>query len=105
MAGDVNLEVTIPEAKVTKVLDSFNTIADTHMEIISRGNDFDGHWDFIIEDKQPGENDKEFSERVLRKLGKAVIDMVDIAEDTDRYNAEIAALTPPESDVDPDILI
>ena len=106
---DVILEVTVPDAAVTKVLDAFTTIADCHMEISARGhgdpvNEFDGRWDFSIDPQAEGENSKAFGERVLRSLGLAVVKMVDKAEDTIRYRDQIAAVVPPESDVPDNIL-
>lgn len=108
--ADVILEVTVPDAWTTRVLNAFNKITDTHMVIEARGhlptllNEFDGRWDFRIEDKQPTETNKQFGERVLRELGKAVVHVVDKAEDRIRYKAEIAAIASPSSDVPDDIL-
>ena len=51
------------------------------------------------------ETNKEFGERVLRELGKAVVNMVDKAEDMNRYKTEVAAIEPPVSDVPSDVLI
>ena len=108
--ADVTLEVTVPNTWITRVLNAFNTVADTHMMIEARGHapnpedEFDGRWDFRIQDKQPAENNKQFGERVLRELGKAVVHMVDKAEDDVRYRNEVAVITPPASDVPDDIL-
>ena len=108
--ADVILNTTVPDAWAVKVLDAFNIIANTHMMIEAKGHasspedEFDGHWDFRIEDKQPAETNKQFGERVLRELGKAVVHMVDKAEDDIRYRGEVAAITPPSSDVPDNIL-
>jgi hypothetical protein len=108
--ADVILNITVPDAWVTKVLNAFNTITDTHMTVSSRGSnpnpalDFDGHWDFRITDKVVSEDNKEFGERVSREILKAVVNMVDKAEDSVRYKTEVAAIVAPASDVDPDIL-
>ena len=108
--ADVILNVTVPDAWVARVLNAFNAIADTHMMIEARSHapdpedEFDGRWDFRIEVKQPAENNKQFGERVLRELGKAVVHMVDKAEDDVRYRNEVAAIIPPSSDVPDDIL-
>ena len=108
--ADVILNITVPDAWVTRVLDAFNIVADTHMIIEARGHapnsedEFDGRWDFRIEEKQPAENNKQFGERVLRELGKAVVHMVDKTEDYIRYRNEVAAITSPVSDVPEDIL-
>jgi len=107
--ADVTLEITVPDAWVTRVLNAFNTIADTHMTIGARGSgvpdtEFDGRWDFRIAVKDPAENNKQFGQRVLRELGKAVVNMVDVAEDNVRYRTEVGAITPPASDVPEDVL-
>jgi len=107
---DVILSVTIPDAWQARVLDVFSTITNTHMTIEARGHapnpedEFDGHWDFRIDPKDDSETNKQFGERVLRELGKAIIHMVDKAEDRVRYRNEIAAIAPPISDVPDDIL-
>jgi len=67
-------------------------------------DEFDGHWDFSIEEKQLTENNKQFGERVLRELGKAVVHMVDKAEDYTKYRNEVATIIPPASDVPENIL-
>ena len=102
--ADVILTITIPDAMVTRTLDAFNTITDTHMTIEARRDDFDGRWDFHILPKDTGETNKQFGQRVLRELGKAVINMVDKAEDETRYRTEVAAVVPPVSDVPEDVL-
>ncbi len=108
--ADVVLNVTVPDAWIVRILNAFNTITDTHMSIEARGHapnsedEFDGRWDFRIEDKQLTETNKQFGERVLRELGKAVIHMVDKAEDDVRYRNEVTAIIPPSSDVPDDIL-
>lgn len=110
--ADVILQVIVPDAYVSKTVEAFTTIADTHMLLTVRGSqdmpdgsDFNGHWDFRIDPQQPGETTKQFGQRVLRELGKAVINLVDKAQDQTRYRDEVAAVVPPASDVLADILI
>ena len=110
--ADIILEVTVPNQWTTRVMEAFTTIADTHLTIESRGSqnmpdgsDFDGRWDFRIEPQMVGETAVQFGERVLRELGKAVVNMVDKAEDEVRYRSEISAINPPASDVPNDVLI
>ena len=108
--ANVILNIVVPDIWVIRVLNAFNTITDTHMTIEARGHasnpedEFDGRWDFRIQDKQSIETNKQFGERILRELGKAVVHMVDKAEDDVRYRAEVAAIKPPVSDVLDDIL-
>jgi len=108
--ADVPLTIIVPDAWIIKVLDAFNKIAGTHMTIEARGSnpepslDFDARWDFRIDAKGVSETNTEFGQRVLRELGKAVINMVDKAEDETRYRTEISAILPPVSDVPTDVL-
>ena len=57
-----------------------------------------------IAEKGGGETNKQFGERVLRELGKAIVHLVDKAEDDIRYRTEISAVDPPVSDVPDDVL-
>jgi hypothetical protein len=111
--ADVLLTITLPHAWVPKTLDAFLAIADTHITITSRGSaenpedDFSGSWDLRIDD--PGvlntaAEKKAYGEKVLRELGKAIVNMVDLAEDKDRYQTEINAVTAAASDVPDDVL-
>lgn len=108
--ADVVLTITIPDAMIARTLAAFNKIAGTHVMIEARGSnpdpaqDFDARWDFRIEPQQVGETPKQFGQRVLRELGKAVINMVDKAEDDVRYRTQVAAVVPPASDVPEDVL-
>lgn len=105
--ADVVLNITVPEVWTTKVLDAFNAIAGAELILETRNHISypNGRWDFRFSGKQPNETDKQFGERVLRELGKAVVNMVDHAEDEVRYKNEVAAIVPPSSDVPTDILI
>lgn len=104
------LNITVPDEWATKVLEAFEIITGTQMSIESRRfvsnlqDEFDGRWDFVIQSKQPDETNKQFGERVLRELGKAIVCMVDKAEDDVRYRNEVNAIALPSSDVPEDIL-
>ena len=107
--ADVNLQLIIPDAHTIKVLDAFNVIVDNHIKIDVqssdiRHNDFTGSWDFRIDPKSIEETNKEFGERVLRELGKAMVHLVDKAEDRIRYRNEIDAIDPPASDAPEDVI-
>ena len=108
---DVILNITIPDAMTARTLAAFTKIANTHMTIEARGSnpdpskDFNARWDFRIAPKDTGETNKQFGQRVLRELGKAVIKMVDKAEDDIRYRTQVAAVVPPASDVPEGVLL
>jgi hypothetical protein len=110
--ADVILQVTVPDAHVARTVEVFTAIADKHMRLEVRGSqdmpdgsDFNGEWDFRIDAQQVGETTKQFCQRVLRELGKAVINLVDKTQDRNRYQTEITAVVPPASDVPDNVLI
>lgn len=103
--ADVTLNITVPDVWATKVLDAFNIITNTNLTIEAMKNELNGHWNFSIDPKNGAENNKQFGERVLRELGKAIVNMVDKAEDEIRYRNAISAITPPASNVPDDVLI
>jgi hypothetical protein len=107
--ADVKLEITVPNAWTTRVLNAFTTIADTHIWITSQGssvdhNDFHGTISLRIDAQQGGETAKEFGERVLRELGKSIVKLVELAQDTDRYQTDVNNVTPASESVPEDIL-
>lgn len=104
--ADIIVSITIPEGYAGKVLNAFNKVAGTHLGIESDNmeNNFHCRWDFQINPKAPSETNIQFGQRVFREFGKAIINMVDKAEDDIRYRNEIAAITAPHSDVPNNIL-
>jgi hypothetical protein len=48
-------------------------------------------------------SDSDFCKKVFCELGEAIVNMVDIDIDRARYDAEVAELIPPVSDVPDDI--
>lgn len=107
--ADIVLETTVPDIWALRVLNSFTTIADTHIRIISHGsdeqhNDFHGEIDFRIDEQQPAETAKQFGERVLREFGKHIVKLVELAEDCCRYQEDISKIEPPTQNVPDNIL-
>jgi len=109
--ADVDLTITIPDAWTTKVIDAFtqSSGADTRIRIeidniqIDPSDGFHTSWMFTIAEKGGSETLVEFGERFLREIGKAIVDAIDIKEDEERYEDEIALIDPPSSDVSGDI--
>lgn len=102
--ADINLTITIPEEYQETVADAFALASGKPMELSCHGTNYDSSWQFNIAPKDGSETMKEFGERFLKELGKAVIRLVDLKEDYDRYTSEINAIDPPEQDVPEDIL-
>lgn len=102
--ADVNLTIVIPDAYITRVLDALNAVAGASFSIEATKDDTHAHWDFTIAPKGASETNRDFAKRFIRELGKAVINMVDKAEDEQRYRDEISIISPPVSDVPNSIL-
>jgi hypothetical protein len=103
--ADITLNVTVPDMWVTRTLNAFNAVAGKDICIYTAGQGAnEAKWVFSIEPKKPSENNKDFGERVVRELGKAVINMVDLDEDELRRIAELNLVAPATSDVPDDIL-
>ena len=105
---DIDLTITVPEVNQLAVLAAFNRIVGAHLSLEGEkqvnGISWHSRWDFNITPKEEDETAQQFSERILCQLGLAVLHMVDMADDEDRYRAAVAAIDPPASDVPDDIL-
>ena len=97
--ADVDLTVTIPDAYVIKVLNALQATADRDLMLGAFNSDSPIEWGFKISGQQGGETSKDFGERYIKEFLLAVIRMVEFAQDKNRYDAEIQAVTPPTQDV------
>jgi len=106
----VQLTLTVPDAAVPVVMETFNTLAGTHMTLEARGHarepedEFDGRWDFRIAPKDPNETNKQFTERFTKELIRASVRLVESAKEYKRYREEVGAVKPPDVNV-PDGII
>lgn len=100
--ADVALSITIPDAWVTRTLEVFTILTDSHITLEVRDGT-KGSWNFIIPAQDGGESDRDFCERVFRELAEAAVNLVDRAQDVVRFNSEVDALIPAASDVPDDI--
>ena len=96
---DVPVTITIPDAHTTKVLNTYLTLAGKRIELMVHGENFNGNWTYTFDTKDAGESNTEFAKRVFSDGIKAMVKLVDLAEDQDRYRSEVAALTPAAQDV------
>lgn len=102
--ADIVLNITIPEEHQQRVIDAFTLASGKGLQLSVCHDVVDGRWNFVIDPKQPDETMKEFGERFLKGLGIAVIRLVDLCEDTQRYRTEIADIDQPSQDVPDDVL-
>ena len=101
--ADVNITLTIPDAHVTRVSEAFTKLSGANIHLDADkdfgGTMFTGRWDFMIDPQEGAETTKEFAIRFITDLIKATVKLVDYAEDRERYNTEVAAITKPDEDV------
>ena len=105
---DVTLSITIPDAHVARVSDAFTKASGARMDLNAHKStptkEFNANWNFTIDEKSGAETTKEFAVRFILEQIKAVVKMVDYAEDQDRYRTEVSALTPAAQDVPEDVI-
>ena len=110
MAG-INITLTIPEEHVAVAWEAITAYCDTHMTLTARGHsdlpegDLNIHYDFRIDPKDGEETNKEFAERWLAEYAKAAVKGYWLANDTDRYKEDVAAVDPPSQNVDESVII
>ena len=106
--ADVDLTITIPDAHTVRVLDAFTKAAGARIELMAHkhteNNEFNANWSYSYDEQQPGETAKQFAVRVILEQIKALVKLVDYAEDQDRYRTAVAAITPATQDV-PDNIV
>ena len=109
--ADVDLTITIPDAHTVRVLDAFSKAAGARIELMANKGvgspenpSFNANWSFSYAEKDASENNKQFAVRTILELIKALVKMVDYAEDQDRYRTEVSAITPANQDVPEDII-
>ena len=106
--ADVTLQITIPEAHTGTVLDALNKTSGASLSIsaqkFTENKVFDSEWRFMYEPKGATETNKQFSVRAILELVKALVKMVDYAEDQDRYRTAVTAIPQAEQDVPDDII-
>ena len=103
--ADIILELTVPEAYTTRVLEALEWAAGKQLNIDIHGENTHGNWSYSYPVRQVGENARDFAARAIRQNILAMVRMADHAQDSERYRAEVSAITPPSQDVPDDIII
>jgi len=106
--ADITLNIVIPEAHTTRVLEAFTKAAGARIELNAHKHvndtNFNGNWNFAYDPQGDTENSKHFAVRAILELIKALVKMVDYAEDQERYRTEVSAITPAAQDVPEDVV-
>lgn len=106
--ADVTLQITIPDAHTMTVLNAFTKASGARIDLNAHktvgDNDFNSNWNFEIAPQAEGEGAKQFAVRFILELTKAIVKMVDYAEDQDRYRLAVSAIPNAAQDVAEDIL-
>jgi hypothetical protein len=99
--ADIDLTVTIPDSKAVRVQEAFNGMANNKIQM-----QFDNiNHEFIYDERQNGETNKEYAQRILRELAKSLIKIYELDKDfKERYIPEIKAVQEPAINVPNDIL-
>ena len=100
--ADIILETKIPSVLASRALEYLNKAAGKNIEINIM--DLMARWEFLYQEKQTGETNKQYAERVIRELVKGLMRAIDLSEDSERYNTEVSTLILPNQDV-PDNIV
>ena len=94
-----DLIITVQTEHVPRVRSAFNNAAGKSCYIsVNNENIF-----FDISEKQVGETDLQYGQRVLRELGRNYMRASELNTDRDRYKTDLETITPPGEDVPADI--
>lgn len=107
--ADVNLTITIPEAKIDEACVGLNKIANQtcRIEIMIEGvgdSDFHCYANTVLNKKGASETNKQLGKRVLCTLGKAMIKAGQQAIRDEDYKDDISAIVKEIYDIPEDIL-
>ena len=109
--ADINITLTIPDEHVAIAWEAINAYCDTLMTLTARGHSdppeevLNIHSGVHIDAKTGEETNKEFAERWLAEYTKAAIKGYWLADDTKRYQEDVAAVDPPTQSVDESVII
>jgi len=99
--ADVTLTNTVPEIHVPTVLNSANALGGETVAVSWKNTRIR----FEIPNREAGEDDKPYVERVNRRIFWKILQMVDTVYLTEVRNDEIAALPPVESEIPEDVVV
>ncbi len=113
--ADVVLQITIPDVNVARVLAAITILAGKNIMLEAenvKGTgetnrdflDWRGRISYSYAVKGGVETNRDFAVRAVRSVIIAMVRMVDLAEDEERYRAAVAAVPQPLQDV-PDNII
>lgn len=104
--ADVVLQLTIPDANVERILTALNKLAGKPLSIEATDSDWwRGIWQYSFEPKTVDETNKDFAVRVIKENIKAMVRMVEYAQDVERYKTIVATVSPPTQTVPDNIIM
>ena len=110
--ADVNLTITIPDAQVTRVFDTFTKLADRNIilrtslsPIEPGGREPEGSWVLKFSSKLVSETNKQFGIRAILETIRALVKLKEYTEDTQRYHNDVSVVIPPSQNVPDNIVL
>lgn len=103
--ADVTLQITIPDANITRVLAALTTLAGKRLMVEADSPDWRGRISYSYAIKGVIETNRDFATRAIKEGIKALVRMVDLAEDEERYRVAVAIIPSPVQDVPDNIVV
>ena len=103
---DAILQITIPEVHITRVLAALNALAGKPLSIEANDPDWwRGIWQYSFAPKAIAETNRDFAARAIKENIKALVRMVEYAQDVEKYKTVVATVPSPAQTVPDNIII
>lgn len=100
----IEIKITIPDQHIQRVLEALTELSGKNIELMVHSENFDGCWSYSYSLKDANETNKQFAIRAIKENIRAMVRLVDYAEDYERYRTEITTISSPVQDVPDEIV-
>jgi hypothetical protein len=99
--AEIELQATLNGEYMTRIFDGFNGCAGINIVMQPEGG---SDWTWMYAPKQGGETDKDYAERIVREMIRAIVRCSEYSEDVVRHSEDVNDITPPSQDVPDEIV-
>ena len=104
--ADIEVTITIPDEHVPRVVATFNALcgAEVTMHSTNATTGIPGNSHISIAEKGESETNLQMGKRIIKRLILGAVELSEKGAEDNRYQSEIAAVTPPTVEVSDDII-
>ena len=104
VATDPNMVEVKLFIDIDNLLPVLEKVAGSRIDMNAYNNEFNVKWDYIIQERGPSETDTLFANRFVIENLRAIIQMMVLEIERERYEAEVKKNTPAKPNVPDDIV-